>query len=64
MTRKDYILIASVFAEQLRITNLLVLPSTERERVMKAAVAMADQLLLANPRFDRDRFLTACGLNP
>jgi hypothetical protein len=64
MTRKDYTLIASVFVEQLRITNLLVLPSTERDRVMKVAIAMAERLGSTNPNFDRDGFLTACGVNP
>lgn len=62
MTRKDYILIANAFAEQIRITNLLVPPSTERDRVVQVATAVATLLGRANPRFNRRKFLEACGV--
>ena len=53
MTRKDYILIAEVIA-----TSWHTSAETKRE----LAVNMADALETDNPRFDRDRFLVACGV--
>jgi len=58
MTRKDYELIAEVFSDHNR-----------RYGRRTAAVAdelaedMADALKEDNPRFDRERFLKACGLD-
>jgi hypothetical protein len=54
MTRKDYILIAEVIATSWHA-------SAESKREL--AVNMASKLWLDNPRFDRARFLVACGVN-
>ena len=61
MTRKDYELIASVF----------YFPAHHREDWSKDITEawegmiynMADALEQDNPKFDRDRFLKACGID-
>jgi hypothetical protein len=62
MTRKDYELIAGAIAN-LRGQQLdggaLTNPPTLRE----VASELATELATTNPRFDRARFLTACGVN-
>jgi hypothetical protein len=57
MTRKDYQLIAEVFANFGKIIIL--------EETIGADIArnLADALQADNPRFDRARFLAACGVN-
>jgi hypothetical protein len=57
MTRKDYQLIAEVFANFGQMIEL--------EETIGADIArnLADALQGDNPRFDRARFLTACGVN-
>ena len=49
MTRKDYVLIAEVFSR-----------FTEGEEIARA---LAGALASDNDRFDRTRFLKACGVN-
>lgn len=58
MTKKDYELIASVFVytKDQGINNL------DHESVDITARFMATTLALNNPRFDRDKFLKACGV--
>lgn len=60
MTKKDYILLAKVFAEF----------SPDRLVDYEANIAIGDllrvlatRLEIDNPRFDRQRFLIACGYN-
>lgn len=63
MTRKDYVKIAQVFADQI---------NTEHSQKNSAGVltlarsvrSMADMLQSDNPRFDRARFTAACGITP
>jgi hypothetical protein len=57
MTRKDYQLIAEVFADFGQIIEL--------EETIAADLArnLANALQADNPRFDRHRFLVACGVN-
>jgi hypothetical protein len=63
MTRKDYELIAKVF----KGANV---PNPDKDEWNKAysygikqsALDMADALAADNPRFDRERFLKACGV--
>ena len=54
MTRKDYVLIADVLAVAWWASN------DQRRHI---AHDLADALGADNPRFDRDRFLVACGVN-
>jgi hypothetical protein len=63
MTRKDYVLIAAA----LRDTLLIDCPTQEylmgaKAAARSAAFRIADALGRDNPRFDRERFLTACGV--
>lgn len=53
MTRKDYELIAQAIA------NVWC----DSEAQMAIAESLASELEQENPRFDRSRFLSACGVN-
>ncbi len=55
MTRKDFEAIASVVRD-FSFTG----DGRDRERLARA---LADELRLKNPRFNRDRFLKACGID-
>jgi hypothetical protein len=58
MTRKDYVMLAEVIKRN-------ATSSTESSFIDFARMAedLATELQNDNPRFDRDRFLTACGVN-
>lgn len=58
MTRKDYELLAEVIRTSRKVTTgETVLVSVEH-----LANTLATELEIENPRFDRARFLSACGL--
>lgn len=72
MTRKDYVMIAETIRELLadiergaatavcdRTRNII---TGEHLGVRHAALRLADQLHSENTRFDRARFIEACGL--
>jgi hypothetical protein len=59
MTRKDYILLA----ETLQAT-ICALNKTERSGALLAANEISYRLKADNPRFERKRFLEACGMDP
>jgi hypothetical protein len=56
MTRKDYVMIADILKGQQKAHNDL-------ETIEEIAYNFADVLEEDNPRFDRHRFLVACGVN-
>lgn len=56
MTRKDYVLIATAFAEQLSNSYQT---EAARTAVKHTAVLIAEKLARDNPRFDHARFLEA-----
>ena len=56
MTRKDFDLIANVLAECHRTSRNRV----DQSNVDHVIEEMADALVKTNPRFDRERFVTAC----
>ncbi len=60
MTRKDYVLIAQTLAGLMSDFN-----NGGEDSVSLSLVAeeLATALETDNPRFDRHRFLTACGVN-
>lgn len=58
MTKKDYELIASVF----QYTKEQGINTLDTESVDITARFMATTLKLNNPKFDRARFLNACGV--
>lgn len=61
MTRKDYVVIAKAIAEQVERNG------GEQNDTLVSLSSLAGTLCrefsLENPRFDRDRFLTACKVN-
>lgn len=57
MTRKDYVLIASI----LKDSEGNIIDDMARDAL---ADMFADALEDENPRFDREKFLRACGINP
>ena len=60
MTRKDYVLIASTIQHQFSYYE----DSTPEVKALKElALRMAYDLSKDNDRFDRNRFLVACGVN-
>jgi hypothetical protein len=62
MTRKDYIAIAAAIKEA-RSHGAETVAATEFNLgVTTATQRVADVLARDNPRFDRARFLTACGV--
>jgi len=67
MTRKDYILIAKAVKEMNdRALNIPHAHDRMMARMVVSGLAheIATELGNTNPRFDRNKFLTACGLNP
>lgn len=73
MTRKDYVMIAETLRQTLADIEresgpMAVCDRTracltgERLGVRGVALRLADQLRQDNPRFDRTRFMAACGL--
>ena len=64
MTRKDYEKIAKSFFYVRK--NMEFLSAEQRQGAMVIsrgiAYSLCDSLMLDNPRFDRARFLAACGL--
>ena len=66
MTRKDYVAIARAFAltnDYIRLNGKA--DAAEAEKLKGAtfsAMNVADSLAMVNPRFDRARFLKACGV--
>ena len=59
MTKKDFELIASTFVQQLSNYQDL---TPEASAIRGVARQMATQLETTNPRFNRELFLTACGV--
>lgn len=63
MTKKDYELIAKIFSKNIHTDNAREL----RHNVPVVAKAMsmqfADVLQRENPKFDKVKFLQACGIN-
>lgn len=60
MTRKDYELIANVIAS---VNNFHLKGHIEADQIVpEIAKGLASELKVDNGRFDRDRFLTACGV--
>ena len=67
MTRKDYVMIAETIRELLADIDreppgMREVLTGERIGVRSVALRLADQLRQDNPRFDRTRFIEACGL--
>lgn len=64
MTRKDFQLIADTILEQKRDIEAQatsVHPGAELKQLRETANNFAKSLSRTNPRFDSERFVTACG---
>lgn len=62
MTRKDYELLADAIRVSINL-NQFQPPYEERLSAIRSVIyVLADFLLRENPRFDRERFEKACGL--
>lgn len=69
MTKRDYNLIADTMRQQIdrrrtyRLTDLKTDPNASGYSALCLAVwQLADRLAENNPRFDKERFISACGL--
>jgi hypothetical protein len=62
MTRKDYVMIAEVIKTQIEL-SLKFGEDDARYGAENIAQDLATKLGEDNPRFDRGRFLAACGVN-
>lgn len=71
MTKKDYELIASKIKQQLDLRCRVAYPKSNEGELIKndayfpltaLAEHMANALKNDNPKFDRDKFLQACGI--
>ena len=60
MTRKDYVLIADTIKNARKV--VIVGEGTTLVSVAHLAHTLATELEIDNPRFDRFRFLVACGV--
>lgn len=58
MTRKEYRMIALVILERYSTA----IDNEQRLLLRNLAYSMATMLSVENPRFNRDKFLTACGV--
>ena len=64
MSRKDYVSAAVIIKEQWDYSRTLEKSQGEAVRAVLDSVAsnLATMFRIDNERFDRDRFLTACGI--
>jgi hypothetical protein len=63
MTRKDYVALAKIFNDALPLAQSTPTAATiARSVVHDIAYDTAAMLAAGNPRFDRARFLKACGV--
>jgi hypothetical protein len=65
MTRKDYVMLAGIIKDCNLIPTLnnnKALASIQADMLFTVASQLAYKLEQDNPRFDRAKFLTACGL--
>lgn len=62
MTRKDYEQVAGAIRRELDESGLLK-GEQEYHRMQRLAQRLADMFAFDNPRFDRARFMRACGFD-
>lgn len=62
MTRKDYVAIAAMFNKRGELARNIQNTAVRLTHYREIAGDLADVLAQDNPRFDRARFLKACGI--
>ena len=62
MTRKDYVMIAETIKGAINYEQNFNNNEAGAEVLKKFSVTLGSQFWLDNPRFDRARFLDACGV--
>jgi hypothetical protein len=62
MTKKDYELIAKVIKDDEYLWKAIHSGAMGREYQSSIAEAFAKVLRIENPRFNKDKFLVACGI--
>lgn len=62
MTKKDYELIAKVFNKNITDKSTICIKNNVPIVATAMARQFADVLVSTNPLFDKQRFLTACGV--
>lgn len=61
-TRQHYKAIAEIVKGQKELADVFAHKQFATQRISDIAKGLADYFAKDNPRFDRDRFLEACGL--
>ncbi len=61
-TRKDYKVIAKIIKGQKEFADVFVAKQLVIQRISDIADGLADYFAEDNPRFNREKFLVACGL--
>ena len=62
MTRKDYVMIAETIKGAIIYEQFFNKNKEKEEGIKALAITLASTLESDNPRFDRHRFLVACGV--
>ncbi len=62
MTRKDYVAIAAAFYSRAEMARSIQGAASRLTHYREIADSVADVMGCDNPRFDRARFLRACGV--
>jgi hypothetical protein len=62
MTKKHFALVARIFAARVRFSRSVPLTENELRVLTGLAMDFASAFAEENPRFNRARFLSACGL--
>ena len=62
MTKKDYELIAQAISVEYQETNPDTNNDIEAQTIVTVTNRIADYLSMENPRFDRNKFFKACGI--
>lgn len=61
MTKKDYVAIARIIKQGLKVNEKPYSSTPLNDVVNGIVVALADYCQCDNPRFDRSKFVAACG---
>lgn len=63
MTRKDYIKLVGIINSRVKLADMLQTRAFRKTILLELTGDIADMLAQDTPRFSRDKFIQACGLN-